>query len=52
MLVKVAITPTFRIINQNTISDPRRVDVSVESPGDASATNRSQFLFTGATPAG
>jgi len=52
MLVKVTITPTFRIINQNTISDPRRVDVSVESPGDASATNRSQFLFTGATPPG
>ena len=52
MLVKVTITPTFRIINQGSISDPKRVDVSIESPGDASATNRSQFLFTGATPPG
>jgi len=52
MLVKVTITPTFRIINQGSTSDPKRVDVSIESPGDASATNRSQFLFTGATPPG
>ena len=52
MLVKVTITPTFRIINQDSTGDPKRVDVSIESPGDASATNRSQFLFTGATPPG
>ena len=52
MLAKVTITPTFRIINQGSTGDPKRVDVSIESPGDASATNRSQFLFTGATPPG
>jgi type II secretory pathway pseudopilin PulG len=52
MLVKVSVTPCFRINGASASGDPKRVDVSVESPGDASATNRSQFLFTGGTPPG
>ena len=52
MLAKVTVTPCFRVNGANASGDPKRVDVSVESPGDASATNRSQVLFTGATPPG
>jgi hypothetical protein len=52
MLVKVTVTPCFRINGATASGDLKRVDVSVESPGDVSSTNRSQFLFTGATPAG
>jgi len=52
MLVKVSVTPCFRVNGAGASGDPKRVDVSVESPGDASATNRSQFLFTGGTPPG
>ena len=52
MLVKVSVTPCFRIDGAGQPDDPKRVDVSVESPGDASAANRSQFLFTGGTPPG
>jgi len=50
MLVKVTVTPCFRVNGAGASGGPKRVDVSVESPGDASATNRSQFLFTGGTP--
>jgi len=52
MLVKVTVTPCFRVNGAGASGDPKRVDVSVESPGDASATNRSQSLFTGGTPPG
>jgi type II secretory pathway pseudopilin PulG len=52
MLVKVTATPCFRINGSGASSNPMRVDVSVESPGNVSATNRSQFLFTGGTPPG
>jgi type II secretory pathway pseudopilin PulG len=52
MVVKVTVTPSFRINGATASGDPKRVDVSVESPGDVSSTNRSQFLFTGATPPG
>ena len=52
MLVKVSVTPCFRINGASASGDPKRVDVSVESPGNVSATNRSQFLFTGGTPPG
>ena len=50
MLVKVTVTPCFRVNGAGASGGPKRVDVSVESPGDASSTNRSQFLFTGGTP--
>jgi hypothetical protein len=52
MLVKVTATPCFRINGSTATSNPMRVDVSVESPGNAPQKNRSQFLFTGATPPG
>jgi len=51
-VVKVTVQPCFRINGAGASGDPKRVDVSVESPGDASATNRFQFLFTGGTPPG
>jgi len=52
MLVKVTATPCFRINGSTATSNPMRVDVSVETPGNAPQKNRSQFLFTGGTPPG
>jgi type II secretory pathway pseudopilin PulG len=52
MLVKVTATPCFRINGSTATSNPMRVDVSVETPGNVPQKNRSQFLFTGATPPG
>jgi type II secretory pathway pseudopilin PulG len=52
MLVKVTATPCFRINGSTHTSNPMRVDVSVETPGNVPQKNRSQFLFTGGTPPG
>ena len=48
MLVKVTFSPTIRIGSATSLSSPQRVDVSVETPGSASITNRTCYLFTGA----
>jgi type II secretory pathway pseudopilin PulG len=51
-LVKVTVTPCFRINGAGATSNPMRIDVSVETPGNVTNKNRSQFLFTGGTPPG
>ena len=51
-LVKVTATPCFRINGASASSNPMRIDVSVETPGNVAQKNRSQFLFTGGTPPG
>ena len=49
-LVKVTATPCFRINGTGASSNPMRVDISIETPGNVPLKNRSQFLFTGGTP--
>jgi hypothetical protein len=51
-VVKVTVAPCFRINGSGAQSNPMRIDVSVETPGNVTNKNRSQFLFTGATPPG
>ena len=51
-VIKVTATPCFRINGTGAQSNPMRIDVSVETPGNVTNKNRSQFLFTGATPPG
>jgi uncharacterized protein (TIGR02598 family) len=52
-MVKITINKTFCINGTNATSgDPRRVDVSVETPGSAPSTNRTTFLYTGIVPPG
>ena len=46
-IVKVALSPTLRFGSATSSSGSRRVDISVETPGSASATNRTYFQFTG-----
>jgi len=48
MLVKVTFSPTIMLGSANSTSTPRRVDVSVETPGSANISNRTCYLFTGA----
>jgi len=52
MVVKVTVTPCFRVNGATASSNPMRIDVSVETPGNVTEKNRSQFLFTGGTPPG
>jgi type II secretory pathway pseudopilin PulG len=47
-LVKVTISPTLPSDSGNDGS-PRRIDISVETPGSANLSNRTCFLFTGAS---
>ena len=51
-LVKVTATPCFRINGSGASSNPMRIDVSVETPGNVTNKSRTQFLFTGGTPPG
>ena len=51
-VIKVTATPCFRINGTGAQNNPMRIDVSVETPGNVTNKNRSQFLFTGATPPG
>jgi hypothetical protein len=51
-LVQITATPCFRINGAGASSNPMRVDISVETPGNVPLKNRSQFLFTGGTPPG
>jgi type II secretory pathway pseudopilin PulG len=52
VLVKVTATPCFRINGSGASSNPMRIDVSVETPGNVTNKSRSQFLFTGCTHPG
>jgi len=49
VLVKVSIKNTFRM-SATGKSNPQRVDVTVESPANAPATNRVQYIFSGVIP--
>ena len=49
LLVKVSIKNTFRM-SATGKSNPQRVDVTVESPANAPATNRVQYIFSGVIP--
>jgi type II secretory pathway pseudopilin PulG len=51
-VVKVTATPCFRINGSGASSNPMRIDVSVETPGNVTNKSRTQFLFTGGTPPG
>jgi hypothetical protein len=46
-LVKVTISPTLQSDTDGSGS-PRRIDMSVETPGSANVSNRTCYLFTGA----
>ena len=45
-LVKVSLNSTFRL-SAGGITNPKRVDVTIESPASAPATNRIQYVFSG-----
>jgi type II secretory pathway pseudopilin PulG len=47
-LVKVTISPTLISDDQTGENSPRRIDMSVETPGSANVSNRTCYLFTGA----
>ena len=47
-LVKVTISPTLPS-DSGGDGSPRRIDISVETPGSANVSNRACFLFTGAS---
>jgi uncharacterized protein (TIGR02598 family) len=49
LLVKVSIKNTFRM-SATGKSNPQRVDVTIESPANAPATNRVQYIFSGVVP--
>jgi type II secretory pathway pseudopilin PulG len=51
-VVKVTVQPCFRVNGASASGDVKRVDVSVETPGNVTSKNRTQFLFTGGTPPG
>jgi type II secretory pathway pseudopilin PulG len=51
-LVKITAIPCFRINGSGAVSNPMRVDISIETPGNVPVKNRSQFLFTGGTHPG
>jgi uncharacterized protein (TIGR02598 family) len=46
-LVKITISPTLISDTSGTYS-PRRIDMSIETPGSANVSNRTCYLFTGA----
>ena len=48
-LVKVSLKHSFRMSAAGT-SNPQRVDVTIESPANAPATNRVQYVFSGVIP--
>jgi hypothetical protein len=48
-LVKVSLKHSFRLSAAGT-SNPQRVDVTIESPANAPATNRVQYVFSGVIP--
>ena len=46
-LAKISLFATFRLSTTGN-SNPQRVDISIETPGDLSADKRKQFVFAGA----
>ena len=49
LLVKVSLKHSFRMSTNGT-SNPQRVDITIESPASAPATNRVQYVFSGVIP--
>ena len=49
LLVKVSLKHSFRMSAAGT-SNPQRVDITIESPASAPATNRVQYVFSGVIP--
>ena len=49
VLVKVSLKHSFRMSAAGT-ANPQRVDVTIESPANAKATNRVQYVFSGIIP--
>jgi len=49
LLVKVSLKHSFRMSAVGT-ANPQRVDVTIESPANAPATNRVQYVFSGVIP--
>jgi uncharacterized protein (TIGR02598 family) len=49
LLVKVSLKHSFRMSATGT-SNPQRVDITIESPASAPATNRVQYVFSGVIP--
>jgi hypothetical protein len=47
-VAKVTISKTF--VEGTSSANPQKIDVWIETPGNLSATNRMQFLFTGVIP--
>jgi hypothetical protein len=47
-LVKVTTSPTLISADAEGNNSPRRIDMSVETPGSANVSNRTCYLFTGA----
>jgi len=46
MIVRVIVEKTFAFTS-GSASNPQKIEVSVETPGNAKATNRIQYVFTG-----
>ena len=49
LLVKVSLKHSFRMSPTGT-ANPQRVDITIESPASAKATNRVQYVFSGVIP--
>jgi type II secretory pathway pseudopilin PulG len=49
LLVKVSLKHSFRMSAAGT-ANPQRVDITIESPASAPATNRVQYVFSGVIP--
>lgn len=47
-LAKITVSASFRI--DNGTSNPQRVDIAIETPGNLPSSKRRQFLFAGAVP--
>lgn len=46
-VVKLTVSPSCRFGSASSTSTPMRIDVSIETPGSANASNRTCYLFTG-----
>ena len=46
VIVRVIVEKTF-VLGANSRSNPQKIEVSVETPGNAKSTNRVQYVFTG-----
>jgi len=46
VVVRVIVEKTF-VLSEDSKSNPQKIEVSVETPGNAKSTNRIQYVFTG-----